>query len=162
MRTQEGFPNFGEVDDVANFEQIQRGLRCREDEWIYMNRGLGIPGRIKTLEDGTHHGAGDRRGLHARIHQGMEAADEGAAETDHSAGAVENETTALSRDPARYSYYVDDAAYRELIADFHRIRTKSRPSRILPSAIASARLLEREARLLDQLRFHRMDGELCR
>ena len=53
MRTQEGFPNFGEVDDVTNFEQIQRGLRCREDEWIYMNRGLDIPGRIKTLEDGT-------------------------------------------------------------------------------------------------------------
>ena len=53
MRTQEGFPNFGEVDDVTNFEQIQRGLRCREDEWVYMNRGLGIPDRIHTQEDGT-------------------------------------------------------------------------------------------------------------
>jgi hypothetical protein len=53
MRTQEGFPNFGEVDDITNFEQIQRGLRCTEDEWIYMNRGLGIPGRIRTLDDGT-------------------------------------------------------------------------------------------------------------
>jgi phenylpropionate dioxygenase-like ring-hydroxylating dioxygenase large terminal subunit len=53
MRTQEGFPNFGEVDDITNFEQIQRGLRCIEDEWIYMHRGLGIPGRIKTLDDGT-------------------------------------------------------------------------------------------------------------
>jgi phenylpropionate dioxygenase-like ring-hydroxylating dioxygenase large terminal subunit len=53
MRTQEGFPNFGEVDDVTNFEQIQRGLACIEDEWIYMNRGLGIEGRIKTLSDGT-------------------------------------------------------------------------------------------------------------
>ena len=53
MRTQEGFPNFGEVDDVTNFEQIQRGLACIEDEWIYMNRGLGIEGRIKTLPDGT-------------------------------------------------------------------------------------------------------------
>jgi hypothetical protein len=53
MRTQESFPNFGEVDDVTNFEQIQRGLRCEEDEWIYMNRGLGIPGRIHTLGDGT-------------------------------------------------------------------------------------------------------------
>jgi hypothetical protein len=53
MRTQEGFPNFGEVDDITNFEQIQRGLACLEDEWIYMNRGLGIPGRIETLEDGT-------------------------------------------------------------------------------------------------------------
>jgi phenylpropionate dioxygenase-like ring-hydroxylating dioxygenase large terminal subunit len=53
MRTQEGFPNFGEVDDVANFEQIQRGLQCPEDEWIYMNRGLGIPDRVRTLDDGT-------------------------------------------------------------------------------------------------------------
>ena len=53
MRTQEGFPNFGEVDDLANFEQIQRGMSCLEDEWIYMHRGLGIPGRIHTLEDGT-------------------------------------------------------------------------------------------------------------
>ena len=53
MRTQEGFPNFGEVDDVANFEQIQKGLDCIEDEWVYMNRGLGIPGRIKTEADGS-------------------------------------------------------------------------------------------------------------
>jgi hypothetical protein len=53
MRTQEGFPNFGEVDDITNFEQIQRGLMAPEDEWIYMNRGLGIPGRIHTLDDGT-------------------------------------------------------------------------------------------------------------
>ena len=48
MRTQEQFPNFGEVDDLANFEEIQRGLACLEDEWVYMHRGLGIPGRIKT------------------------------------------------------------------------------------------------------------------
>ncbi len=53
MRTQEGFPNFGEVDDVANFEQIQKGLECLEDEWVYMNRGLGIEGRVKINDDGT-------------------------------------------------------------------------------------------------------------
>lgn len=53
MRTQEGFPNFGEVDDLTNFEQIQRGLQCTEDEWIYMNRGYEIPERTQTLEDGT-------------------------------------------------------------------------------------------------------------
>ncbi|TMJ98661.1 MAG: aromatic ring-hydroxylating dioxygenase subunit alpha [Alphaproteobacteria bacterium] len=52
MRTQEQFPNFGEVDDLANFEEIQRGLACREDEWIYMHRGLGIPGRVKTHANG--------------------------------------------------------------------------------------------------------------
>jgi hypothetical protein len=53
MRTQEGFPNFGEVDDIANFEQIQRGLMAPEDEWVYMNRGFGIPDRVKTNDDGT-------------------------------------------------------------------------------------------------------------
>jgi phenylpropionate dioxygenase-like ring-hydroxylating dioxygenase large terminal subunit len=53
MRTQEGFPNFGEVDDLTNFEQIQRGMSCLEDEWIYMHRGLGIPNRIQELPDGT-------------------------------------------------------------------------------------------------------------
>jgi hypothetical protein len=53
MRTQEGFPNFGEVDDIANFEQIQRGLMAPEDEWVYMHRGLGIPGRVKKHDDGS-------------------------------------------------------------------------------------------------------------
>ena len=53
MRTQESFPNFGEVDDAANFEEIQKGLAACEDEWVYMHRGLGIPGRVQTLSDGT-------------------------------------------------------------------------------------------------------------
>ncbi|MDP2621862.1 MAG: Rieske 2Fe-2S domain-containing protein [Hyphomicrobiales bacterium] len=53
MRTQEGFPNFGEVDDLTNFEQIQVGLAAKEDEWIYMHRGMGIPGRVRVQDDGT-------------------------------------------------------------------------------------------------------------
>ncbi|MCZ6604381.1 MAG: aromatic ring-hydroxylating dioxygenase subunit alpha, partial [Alphaproteobacteria bacterium] len=53
MRTQEGFPNFGEVDDLMNFEQIQEGLAVEEDEWIYMHRGLGLPDRFKTDADGV-------------------------------------------------------------------------------------------------------------
>lgn len=53
MRTQEGFPNFGEVDDLANFEEIQRGLAAFEDEWVYMHRGMDIPGRITTDEHGV-------------------------------------------------------------------------------------------------------------
>src|SRR3974377_2047935 len=53
MRTQEGFPNFGEVDDIANFEQIQRGLMAIEDEWVSMDRDPGIPHRVKTSADGT-------------------------------------------------------------------------------------------------------------
>ena len=52
MRTQESFPNFGEVDDLANFEEIQRGLQAQEDEWVYMHRGLGIPGRVRVDENG--------------------------------------------------------------------------------------------------------------
>ena len=53
MRTQESFPNFGEVDDLANFEQIQAGLAAEEDEWVYMHRGLDLPGRIKVDERGV-------------------------------------------------------------------------------------------------------------
>jgi phenylpropionate dioxygenase-like ring-hydroxylating dioxygenase large terminal subunit len=53
LRTQESFPNFGEVDDAANFEEIQRGLDALEDEWVYMHRGLGVPGRVKTDERGV-------------------------------------------------------------------------------------------------------------
>jgi phenylpropionate dioxygenase-like ring-hydroxylating dioxygenase large terminal subunit len=53
MRTQEAFPNFGEVDDAVNFEEIQKGLEALEDEWVYMHRGLGVPGRTQTHADGT-------------------------------------------------------------------------------------------------------------
>jgi phenylpropionate dioxygenase-like ring-hydroxylating dioxygenase large terminal subunit len=56
MRTQEAFPNFGEVDDLVNFEQIQAGLAAEEDEWIYMHRGLDIPGRIVEEEGGIIRG----------------------------------------------------------------------------------------------------------
>jgi hypothetical protein len=38
MRTQEGFPNLG------------------EDEWVYMNRGLGLPERFRTDEQGVIYG----------------------------------------------------------------------------------------------------------
>ena len=77
MRTQEQFPNFGEVDDLANFEEIQRGLACLEDEWVYMHRGLGIPGPRQDRRERHHHGARHRRSVHARIHPRMETADEG-------------------------------------------------------------------------------------
>ena len=53
LRTQESFPNFGEVDDATNFEQIQLGLEALEDEWVYMHRGLGVPGRVKTDDRGV-------------------------------------------------------------------------------------------------------------
>jgi phenylpropionate dioxygenase-like ring-hydroxylating dioxygenase large terminal subunit len=53
LRAQEAFPNFGEVDDAVNFEEIQRGLAACEDEWVYMHRGLGVPGRVRTEPDGS-------------------------------------------------------------------------------------------------------------
>jgi len=53
LRTMESFPNFGEVDDAANFEEIQRGLAAAEDEWVYMHRGLDVPGRIKVDASGV-------------------------------------------------------------------------------------------------------------
>ena len=53
MRTQEQFPTFGEVDDLANFEQIQAGLAAEEDAWIYMHRGLGLPERYSDGGGGT-------------------------------------------------------------------------------------------------------------
>jgi len=53
LRTMESFPNFGEVDDAANFEEIQRGLAAAEDEWVYMHRGLDVPGRIKVDANGV-------------------------------------------------------------------------------------------------------------
>jgi phenylpropionate dioxygenase-like ring-hydroxylating dioxygenase large terminal subunit len=40
MRTQEDFPNFGEVDDVANWEACQEGLSIPEIEWVDMSRHL--------------------------------------------------------------------------------------------------------------------------
>ena len=52
MRTQEDFPAFGEPDDQANFEEVQRGLDVVEEEWILMNRGLGT-GWQSAAEDGV-------------------------------------------------------------------------------------------------------------
>ena len=53
LRTQENFPSFGEVDDLSNFEEIQKGLAAQEDEWVYMHRGLDIPGRVTIGEHGV-------------------------------------------------------------------------------------------------------------
>jgi 3-phenylpropionate/cinnamic acid dioxygenase small subunit len=56
-------------------------------------------------------------------------------------------------DPSRSSYYVDDAFYRELIENFSSWQDDTRI--ISDAAIRDEfrRLLEREARLLDQLRY---------
>jgi benzoate/toluate 1,2-dioxygenase beta subunit len=60
-------------------------------------------------------------------------------------------TTAV--DPSRSSYYVNDALYRELIADFGGWQDEARAVTDMAERDGFRRLLEREARLLDQLRY---------
>ena len=56
-------------------------------------------------------------------------------------------------DPARSSYYVTDALYRELIANFSDWQDDDRAVTDVAIRDEFRRLLEREARLLDQLRY---------
>ena len=60
-------------------------------------------------------------------------------------------TTAL--DPSRSSYYVNDALYRELIENFSDWQDDARAIADLATRDQFRMLLEREARLLDQLRY---------
>jgi phenylpropionate dioxygenase-like ring-hydroxylating dioxygenase large terminal subunit len=53
MRTQEDFPAFGEPDDQANFEEVQRGLAAPEAEWVFMHRGLDVPDWQEVGPDGV-------------------------------------------------------------------------------------------------------------
>jgi len=55
--------------------------------------------------------------------------------------------------PSRSSYYVDDALYRELIANFSDWQDDQRAITDAAARDEFCRLLEREARLLDQLRY---------
>ena len=52
MRMQEDFPAFGEPDDLANFEEAQRGMVIPEMEWIDISRGVGT-GAEKTDHRGV-------------------------------------------------------------------------------------------------------------
>ena len=56
-------------------------------------------------------------------------------------------------DPSRSSYYVDDALYRDLIANFSDWQDDARTVTDMAVRDEFRRLLEREARLLDQLRY---------
>ena len=60
---------------------------------------------------------------------------------------------ALSPDPSRSSYYVNDAFYSALIADFTDWQDDARAVTDIAVRDEARRLVEREARLLDQLRF---------
>jgi 3-phenylpropionate/cinnamic acid dioxygenase small subunit len=58
-----------------------------------------------------------------------------------------------ARDPSRSSYYVSDALYRDLIAHFADWQDDARAVTDVAARDEFRRLLEREARLLDQLRY---------
>jgi 3-phenylpropionate/cinnamic acid dioxygenase small subunit len=58
-----------------------------------------------------------------------------------------------AHDPSRHSYYVDDALYRELMADFDVLRKDDPPIQDIVERDLFRGLLEREARLLDLLQF---------
>ena len=60
---------------------------------------------------------------------------------------------AVPTDPSRHSYYVTDAFYRELIANFSGWQDDARAVADLAERDRFRMLLEREARLLDQLRW---------
>ncbi len=62
-------------------------------------------------------------------------------------------TAAARPDPSRHSYYVTDAFYRELIANFTGWQDDARAVTDLAERDRFRMLLEREARLLDQLRY---------
>lgn len=62
-------------------------------------------------------------------------------------------TNPKDSDPSRSSYYVNDALYRELIANFTGWQDDARAITDVAERDAFRRLLEREARLLDQLRY---------
>ncbi len=63
------------------------------------------------------------------------------------------EATAKASDPSRSSHYVNDALYRELIANFTGWQDDARTVADVAVRDEFRRLIEREARLLDQLRY---------
>jgi benzoate/toluate 1,2-dioxygenase beta subunit len=68
----------------------------------------------------------------------------------------------MASDPSRHSYYVSDAFYRELIAQFTDWQRDERVVADPAERETFRMLLEREARLLDQLRYEEWLGLFAR
>ncbi len=66
---------------------------------------------------------------------------------------MSGDATATATDPSRSSHYVNDALYRNLIAHFTDWQDDARAVADLIVRDEFRRLIEREARLLDQLRY---------
>src|SRR5262245_10460355 len=99
-----------------------------------------------------HHSARHRRGVHARVQQGMEAVDESGTEARRSARAVSGGMQ-TAHDPTISSYYVTEELYRELMANFTNWQCDELAIDAPEVRDHFRLLLEREARLLDELRF---------
>src|ERR1700751_2850241 len=112
----------------------------------------GHSGAHSHVRGRYHQRAGDRRAFHARIYPGVETPDEGAAPDRYPAGAVSMNVHA-DRAPSRFSYYVTDALYRELIEDFSDWQSDDRAVEDAAERDLFRRLIEREARILDRLLF---------
>ncbi len=191
MRTQEQFPNFGEVDDLANFEEIQRGLGVPGGR-VDLHAPRARHSRPRDDRRARHRqGAGDRRGLHARIHQGLEAADEDDAQPRGAARAVSEYSPLM---PAKARHPECTSLGPRFRGDERReVRQQCKPSttRRSPRTTSPRRstselvddftdwqrddlaiadlaerdrfrmLVEREARLLDQLDFDAWLAHVC-
>jgi 3-phenylpropionate/cinnamic acid dioxygenase small subunit len=62
-------------------------------------------------------------------------------------------TAQINHDPSRFSYYVTDAFYSELVRDFSEWQAEDRAVEDPSERDRFRRLVEREARMLDQLLF---------
>jgi len=82
-----------------------------EDEWVYMNRGLGIPGRITTGADGSITLPTDEAFMREhfkewkRLMRGRRTSPSGGSRNVNAPAAPS------PRDPSRSSYYISDALY---------------------------------------------------
>ncbi len=69
------------------WSRIQHGLMAVEDEWVYMNRGPGIPGRVRVNDDGTMTAPATDEAFMREHFKEWKRADEGPTELPPSRGS---------------------------------------------------------------------------